>query len=47
MSNTNTEVNQIENTKDWVTPELKKISIEQITANNNVGTSNDGMPAKS
>jgi hypothetical protein len=37
----------VEPRKEWVAPELKKVSIAQITANTNMSISNDGITAKS
>ena len=37
----------VEPRKEWVAPELKKVSIAQITANTNMSTSADGHPNKS
>ena len=33
--------------KVWTAPDMKKTSIEQITANTGTGATNDGHPGKS
>jgi hypothetical protein len=37
----------VEPRKEWVAPELKKVSVAQITANNNMGLTADGHPNRS
>ena len=37
----------VEPKKEWVAPELKKVSIAQITANTNMSITNDGLANKS
>jgi hypothetical protein len=37
----------VEPRKEWVAPELKKVSIAQITANTNMSNGSDGLVNKS
>jgi hypothetical protein len=41
-SRTNMRVDRSESRKKWATPELRKVDIEQITANNPTQVLNDG-----